>query len=186
MLDCSLWFIFCKILENADWLFHSKASHYFFWLLHNLVLVFGRKLCCATVKSLFMEEGKHDGEATLEAVKMIAELVKSHNCQLHPDSVEVRNLPHSLRIYFVLCFMLFRFWCIYGVILIPKLKRAYTQDQGTTHTILAIADNPNQSYWEKNETQSDTNKTQFVAWFYQNVLKCSYLMCIITFDLFLV
>ncbi|KAL8461920.1 hypothetical protein ACS0TY_033118 [Phlomoides rotata] len=48
-----------------------------------------RKLCCATVKSLFTDEGKHDGEATLEAVKMIAELVKANNCQLHPDSVEV-------------------------------------------------------------------------------------------------
>ncbi|XP_027061167.1 nucleolar complex-associated protein 3-like [Coffea arabica] len=48
-----------------------------------------RKLCCATVKSLFEHEGKHGGEATVEAVKMIAELVKVHNCQLHPDSIEV-------------------------------------------------------------------------------------------------
>ncbi|KAI3456684.1 hypothetical protein Pfo_013347 [Paulownia fortunei] len=48
-----------------------------------------RKLCCTTVKSLFTDEGKHGGEATIEAVKMIAELVKAHNCQLHPDSVEV-------------------------------------------------------------------------------------------------
>lgn len=48
-----------------------------------------RKLCCATVKSLFQHEGKHGGEATVEAVKMIAELVKVHNCQLHPDSIDV-------------------------------------------------------------------------------------------------
>lgn len=55
-------------------------------------LVFGRNLCCATVKSLFINEGKHGGEATVEAVHMIAELVKTHDCQLHPDSVQVRNL----------------------------------------------------------------------------------------------
>ncbi|KAL0353403.1 UNVERIFIED_CONTAM: Nucleolar complex protein 3 [Sesamum angustifolium] len=48
-----------------------------------------RKLCCGTVMSLFSNEGKHGGEATVEAVKLIAELVKAHNCQLHPDSVEV-------------------------------------------------------------------------------------------------
>ncbi|CAI9088018.1 OLC1v1022245C1 [Oldenlandia corymbosa var. corymbosa] len=48
-----------------------------------------RKLCCAAVKSLFLNEGKHGGEATVEAVQMIADLVKAHDCQLHPDSVEV-------------------------------------------------------------------------------------------------
>lgn len=48
-----------------------------------------RKLCCATVKSLFTNEGKHGGEATVEAVQMIADLVKAHDCQLHPDSIEV-------------------------------------------------------------------------------------------------
>ncbi|CAA3011540.1 nucleolar complex 3 homolog [Olea europaea subsp. europaea] len=48
-----------------------------------------RNLCCATVKSLFINEGKHGGEATVEAVHMIAELVKTHDCQLHPDSVQV-------------------------------------------------------------------------------------------------
>ncbi|KAL6567629.1 hypothetical protein OROGR_001297 [Orobanche gracilis] len=48
-----------------------------------------RELCCTTVKSLFTDEGKHGGEATVEAVRMIAHLVKAHNCQLHPDSVEV-------------------------------------------------------------------------------------------------
>ncbi|GER33872.1 nucleolar complex-associated protein [Striga asiatica] len=48
-----------------------------------------RKLCCTAVKSLFADEGKHGGEATVEAVKLIADLVKAHNCQLHPDSVEV-------------------------------------------------------------------------------------------------
>ncbi|KAK6149529.1 hypothetical protein DH2020_017054 [Rehmannia glutinosa] len=48
-----------------------------------------RQLCCTAVKSLFTDEGKHGGEATVEAVKLIADLVKAHNCQLHPDSVEV-------------------------------------------------------------------------------------------------
>ncbi|KAM3341752.1 nucleolar complex-associated protein 3 isoform X3 [Capsicum galapagoense] len=48
-----------------------------------------RKLCCATVKSLFINEGKHGGEATVEAVQMIADLAKAHDCQLHPDSIEV-------------------------------------------------------------------------------------------------
>ncbi|KAF3653761.1 putative serine/threonine-protein kinase pakE-like [Capsicum annuum] len=48
-----------------------------------------QKLCCATVKSLFTNEGKHGGEATVEAVQMIADLVKTHDCQLHPDSIEV-------------------------------------------------------------------------------------------------
>ncbi|XP_059653259.1 nucleolar complex-associated protein 3-like isoform X2 [Cornus florida] len=47
-----------------------------------------RKLCCATVKSLFTNEGKHGGEATIEAVRLIADHVKSHDCQLHPDSLE--------------------------------------------------------------------------------------------------
>lgn len=48
-----------------------------------------RKQCCAAVKSLFLNEGKHGGEATVEAVRMIADLVKAHSCQLHPDSIEV-------------------------------------------------------------------------------------------------
>ncbi|KAM1032269.1 hypothetical protein ACFX2I_035863 [Malus domestica] len=48
-----------------------------------------RKLCCSTVKSLFTNEGKHNGEATVEAVRLIANHVKAQNCQLHPDSLEV-------------------------------------------------------------------------------------------------
>lgn len=48
-----------------------------------------RKLCCATIKSLFTNEGKHGGEATVEAVRLIANHVKANNCQLHPDFVEV-------------------------------------------------------------------------------------------------
>lgn len=49
-------------------------------------------MCCDTIKSLFINEGKHGGEGTVEAVQSIAELVKAHNCQLHPDSVEVSYL----------------------------------------------------------------------------------------------
>ncbi|KDO61618.1 hypothetical protein CISIN_1g003141mg [Citrus sinensis] len=48
-----------------------------------------RKLCCATIKSLFTNEGKHGGVATVEAVRLIANHVKVKNCQLHPDFVEV-------------------------------------------------------------------------------------------------
>ncbi|PWA67388.1 binding protein [Artemisia annua] len=48
-----------------------------------------RKLCCDTIKSLFTNEGKHGGEVTVEAVQLIANLVKDHKCHLHPDSVEV-------------------------------------------------------------------------------------------------
>ncbi|XWS10679.1 hypothetical protein CRYUN_Cryun38cG0018200 [Craigia yunnanensis] len=40
------------------------------------------------IKSLFTNEGKHGGEATVEAVQFIADHVKAHDCQLHPDSVE--------------------------------------------------------------------------------------------------
>ncbi|CAM0883138.1 unnamed protein product [Alopecurus aequalis] len=48
-----------------------------------------RKLCCDAVRSLFRNEGKHRGEATIEAVRLIAAHVKLHDCQLHPDSIEV-------------------------------------------------------------------------------------------------
>ncbi|XP_077244462.1 binding protein [Tasmannia lanceolata] len=48
-----------------------------------------RKLCCTTVKSLFANEGKHGGEATVEAVRLIADHVKSYDCQLHPDCIEI-------------------------------------------------------------------------------------------------
>ncbi|XVF79546.1 hypothetical protein PTKIN_Ptkin14bG0231800 [Pterospermum kingtungense] len=48
-----------------------------------------RRLCCATIKSLFTNGGKHGGQATAEAVRLIADHVKAHDCQLHPDSVEV-------------------------------------------------------------------------------------------------
>lgn len=48
-----------------------------------------RKLCCAAIKSVFTNEGKHGGEVTVEAVRSIAALVKAHDCQLHPDSIEV-------------------------------------------------------------------------------------------------
>ncbi|WVZ86416.1 hypothetical protein U9M48_033198 [Paspalum notatum var. saurae] len=41
------------------------------------------------VRSLFVNEGKHRGEATIEAVRLIADHVKLNDCQLHPDSIEV-------------------------------------------------------------------------------------------------
>uniref|UniRef100_A0ACD5WZR4 Uncharacterized protein n=1 Tax=Avena sativa TaxID=4498 RepID=A0ACD5WZR4_AVESA len=48
-----------------------------------------RKLCCEAIRSLFRNEGKHRGEATIEAVRLIAAHAKLHDCQLHPDSIEV-------------------------------------------------------------------------------------------------
>ncbi|XP_011022099.1 PREDICTED: nucleolar complex protein 3 homolog isoform X1 [Populus euphratica] len=48
-----------------------------------------RKLSCSAIKSIFVNEGKHGGAATVEAVELIADHVKAHNCQLHPDAVEV-------------------------------------------------------------------------------------------------
>ncbi|RAL40660.1 hypothetical protein DM860_006730 [Cuscuta australis] len=48
-----------------------------------------RKLCCGAVKSLFTNEGKHGGDATVETVQKIENLVKDNDCQLHPDSIEV-------------------------------------------------------------------------------------------------
>ncbi|XP_048132368.1 nucleolar complex-associated protein 3-like isoform X2 [Rhodamnia argentea] len=48
-----------------------------------------RKLCCDTIKSLFTNEGKHGGEVTGAAVRLIANYVKAHNCQMHPDSIQV-------------------------------------------------------------------------------------------------
>ncbi|KQK21286.1 hypothetical protein BRADI_1g59970v3 [Brachypodium distachyon] len=48
-----------------------------------------RKLCCEAIRSLFRTEGKHRGEATIEAVRLIAAHVKLNDCQLHPDSIEV-------------------------------------------------------------------------------------------------
>uniref|UniRef100_A0A1J3H6F4 Nucleolar complex protein 3-like protein n=1 Tax=Noccaea caerulescens TaxID=107243 RepID=A0A1J3H6F4_NOCCA len=48
-----------------------------------------RRLCCSTIRSLFSNEAKHGGELTMQAVRLIADLVKSQNCQLHPNSIEV-------------------------------------------------------------------------------------------------
>ncbi|KAJ3698354.1 hypothetical protein LUZ61_002059 [Rhynchospora tenuis] len=48
-----------------------------------------RKMCCEAIKSLFKNEGKHGGKGTVDAVYFIADLVKSLDCQLHPDSLEV-------------------------------------------------------------------------------------------------
>jgi nucleolar complex protein 3 len=50
---------------------------------------FCRKLSCSAIKSIFVNEGKHGGAASVEAVELIADHVKALNCQLHPDSVEV-------------------------------------------------------------------------------------------------
>ncbi|KAF7057464.1 hypothetical protein CFC21_064729 [Triticum aestivum] len=48
-----------------------------------------RKLCSEAIRSLFRNEGKHRGEATVEAVRLISASVKLNDCQLHPDVIEV-------------------------------------------------------------------------------------------------
>lgn len=48
-----------------------------------------RKVCSDAIRALFVNEGKHGGEATHEAVRLIANLVKVHDCQLHPDTIGV-------------------------------------------------------------------------------------------------
>jgi len=48
-----------------------------------------RRLCCSTIRYLFSNEGKHGGELTVQAVRLIADHVKAHNCQLHPNAIEV-------------------------------------------------------------------------------------------------
>lgn len=54
-----------------------------------LVYLLQRTLCVTSLKSLFADEGKHGGEMTVKAVRLIADLVKIHNCHLYPDSIEV-------------------------------------------------------------------------------------------------
>lgn len=47
------------------------------------------RLACDAVRSLFKNEAKHGGEATVEAVQLIAELVKSRRYRVRPCVVEV-------------------------------------------------------------------------------------------------
>ncbi|KAG6572470.1 hypothetical protein SDJN03_29198, partial [Cucurbita argyrosperma subsp. sororia] len=47
-----------------------------------------KKLCSGAIKYLFINEGQHGGEATMEAVRLIADQVKFHDCQLPPDSIQ--------------------------------------------------------------------------------------------------
>ena len=72
-----------------------------------------RKRCCEAIKLTFVNEGKHGGEATVEAVRLIADQVKIHDYQLHPDSLDVCVVvflihvfysfsPHS-NVYSVIC-----------------------------------------------------------------------------------
>lgn len=46
-------------------------------------------MSCEALKSLFKNEDKHGGEATVEAVQLIAELVKIRHCRLRPSVLEV-------------------------------------------------------------------------------------------------
>ncbi|MCO5601786.1 hypothetical protein L7F22_055911 [Adiantum nelumboides] len=48
-----------------------------------------RKTSCDAVRSLFLNEGKHGGSALIEAVEMIADLVKTEKCVVRPDVIQV-------------------------------------------------------------------------------------------------
>ncbi|KAL3685934.1 hypothetical protein R1sor_003956 [Riccia sorocarpa] len=47
------------------------------------------KMCSSAIISIFKDFGKHGGEATVEAVQLIADLVKLRNCQLRPEAVQI-------------------------------------------------------------------------------------------------
>lgn len=76
-----------------------------------------RKHCCAAIKSLFTNEGKHSGEATVEAVRHIANLVKIKNCILHSDSIEV-SLPR-MSYDNIFCLQIAKFWQLYLLAVLP-------------------------------------------------------------------
>lgn len=59
----------------------------------NRLIFFGSNMCCQAIKGLFLNPGKHGGEATVEAVQLIADFVRLRNCQLPPDLVQV--IRHS-------------------------------------------------------------------------------------------
>lgn len=102
-------------------------------LLRNLPLCH-RKRCCEAIKSTFINEGKHGGEVTLEAVRLIAHQVKIHDCQLHPDILDVgfivifqihlflfcsfKSVLSNLHYRFCLCILFpvnwcqWRLWCL--------------------------------------------------------------------------
>lgn len=46
-------------------------------------------MSCEAVRTIFENEAKHGGHATLEAVQLIADFVKLKNCRAHPDVVKV-------------------------------------------------------------------------------------------------
>eukprot|EP00250_Pteridium_aquilinum_P018457 c24095_g1_i1 orf=135-2744(+) len=48
-----------------------------------------RTMSCNAVRSLFQNEGKHGGSATVESVEMIADLIKTEKCVVRPDALEV-------------------------------------------------------------------------------------------------
>lgn len=54
------------------------------------------KLACDAIKSLFKNEPKHGGEATVEAVQLVAELVKSRRFRVRPAVVEVCKCCYNI------------------------------------------------------------------------------------------
>lgn len=46
-------------------------------------------MSCDAIKSLFQNEARHGGEATVEAVQLITELVKERRCRVRSSVVEV-------------------------------------------------------------------------------------------------
>ncbi|KAH7557836.1 hypothetical protein JRO89_XS11G0227200 [Xanthoceras sorbifolium] len=84
-----LFMLFALMLSNStkNYVYFLNLAFIYFQL--NCLFLVCRKLCCSTIRSLFTNEGKHGGEATVEAVRLIAGHVKASHCQLHPDFIEV-------------------------------------------------------------------------------------------------
>lgn len=47
------------------------------------------RICCDSLVEVFSQESKHGGEATVEAVQLVADLVRERRCLLRPSVVEV-------------------------------------------------------------------------------------------------
>lgn len=51
-------------------------------------------LCCSAVRGVLSSagEGRHGGEATVEAAELVADFIRQRNCSTHPRVMEVRGM----------------------------------------------------------------------------------------------
>ncbi|KAL5649265.1 hypothetical protein ACJX0J_040074, partial [Zea mays] len=83
----------CSILELAIEVSKEvkKARYYEYTLIHCYKVMLWVSFMH---NHFFIKEGKHHGEATIEAVRLIADHVKLNDCQLHPNSI--KEVPKQL------------------------------------------------------------------------------------------